>query len=96
MYCDQDLDGGTVGGYGPQVVDTVYTLAKALDSSRASDDRKDPDKIYEAIAGVGSGGGFESFSGTVALDNVNGTPGQNGDQKPAARDEPDVGASPCR
>ena len=73
-YCDQDLDGGTVGGYGPQVIDAVYTLAKALDSlSCISDtdcDRKDPDLIYEAIKSVGSGGGFESFSGNVALDSV--------------------------
>ena len=38
--CDQDLDGGTVGGYGPQVIDAVYTLAKALDTL-SSDDRED-------------------------------------------------------
>ena len=43
-YCDvdQDLDGGTVGGYGPQVIDAVYTLAKALDTLD-KDDRQNPD-----------------------------------------------------
>ena len=67
MYCDVDGDGGTIGGYGPQVVDTVYTLAKGLDSL-TSITRQDPDSVYAAIAGLGS---FESFSGDVTLDGNN-------------------------
>jgi len=67
MYCDVDGDGGTIGGYGPFVVDTVYTLAKGLDSL-TSITRQDPDSVYAAIAGLGS---FESFSGDVTLDGNN-------------------------
>ena len=66
-YCDIDGDGGTIGGYGPFVVDTVYTLAKGLDSL-TSITRQDPDSVYAAIAGLGS---FESFSGDVTLDGNN-------------------------
>ena len=39
------------------------TLAKALDSLSSSSDRQNPDKIYEAIKSVGSGGGFEELFG---------------------------------
>ena len=66
-YCDIDGDGGTIGGYGPFVVDTVYTLAKGLDSL-TSITRQDPDSVYAAIADLGS---FESFSGDVTLDGNN-------------------------
>ena len=40
-YCDQDLDGGTVGGYGPQVIDAVYTLAFKRGKTR-SEQRRPP------------------------------------------------------
>ena len=69
-YCDLDEDPETVGGYGPQVVDTVHTLAKALDSLSSSSDRQNPDRIYDAVVTAGAYPGFESFSGTVVLDGV--------------------------
>ena len=62
-YCDQDLDGGTVGGYGPQVIDAVYTLAKALDS--LSSNRRPPgsgqDLRGDQVRRVGWG--FEGYLG---------------------------------
>ena len=63
-YCDGDGDAATLGGYGPQIVDAVYTLAKALDTIGAAD-RQDPDEVYDAIEELGD---FEGFSGTVSLD----------------------------
>ena len=69
-YCDLDEDPETVGGYGPQVVDTVYTLAKGLDSLGSSSDRQNPDRIYDAVVTAGGYPGFESFSGTVVLDYI--------------------------
>ena len=69
-YCDLDEDPETVGGYGPQVVDTVYTLAKGLDSLGSSSDRQNPDRIYDAVVTAGAYPGFQSFSGTVVLDGI--------------------------
>ena len=63
-YCDGDGDAATLGGYGPQIVDAVYTLAKALDTMEAAD-RQDPEEVFEAIEDMGD---FEGFSGTVSLD----------------------------
>ena len=63
-YCDVDGDAATLSGYGPQIVDAVYTLAKALDTIGAAD-RQDPDEVYDAIEELGD---FEGFSGTVSLD----------------------------
>ena len=63
-YCDGDGDAATLGGYGPQIVDAVYTLAKALDAMEAAD-RQDPDEVFDAIEDLGD---FEGFSGTVSLD----------------------------
>ena len=64
VYCDVDGDAATLSGYGPQIVDAVYTLAKALDTMGAAD-RQDPDEVYDAIEELGD---FEGFSGTVSLD----------------------------
>ena len=64
VYCDVDGDAATLSGYGPQIVDAVYTLAKALDTIGAAD-RQDPDEVYDAIEELGD---FEGFSGTVSLD----------------------------
>ena len=61
-YCDGDGDAATLGGYGPQIVDAVYTLAKALDTMEAAD-RQDPEEVFEAIEDLGD---FEGFSGTVS------------------------------
>ena len=66
-YCDLDGEGQTVGGYGPQVVDTVYTLAKALDSLSEAD-RQDPDKIYAAVGALPE---FQGFSGAISFSAVN-------------------------
>ena len=63
-YCDGDGDAATLGGYGPQIVDAVYTLAKALDTMEAAD-RQDPEEVFDAIEDLGD---FEGFSGTVSLD----------------------------
>ena len=63
-YCDGDGDAATLGGYGPQIVDAVYTLAKALDTMEAAD-RQDPNDLDHAIEDLGD---FEGFSGTVSLD----------------------------
>jgi len=62
-YCDLDGVGQTVGGYGPQVVDTVYTLAKALNNLNKAD-RQDPDKIYAAVGALPE---FQGFSGAIAF-----------------------------
>ena len=62
-YCDGDGDAATLGGYGPQIVDAVYTLAKALDTMEAAD-RQDPNDLDHAIEDLGD---FEGFSGTVSL-----------------------------
>ena len=62
-YCDGDGDAATLGGYGPQIVDAVYTLAKALDTMEAAD-RQDPNDLDHAIEDLED---FEGFSGTVSL-----------------------------
>jgi hypothetical protein len=73
-YCDNDDDATSLAGYGPQVVDSVITLAKALHSfgtgDTADNKRQNPDEIYKAIGDVGRAG-FEGYSGNVVLDYYN-------------------------
>ena len=73
-----------MGGYGPQVIDAVYTLERRRHPDK--DGREDPDRSTRRSSPSGQVA-VSSFSGYVALDNVE-PPGQNGDQQPAVRDEP--------